>query len=262
MRRALVTELPKKGFSIELDEVESKHLSAVLRLNEDDEVELLNGTGGAVRASIRYRGKKVWVEGLSDLIQNPRLNSRPIHLNLSILKGDAMEWVIEKAVEMGVKSMTPIETDYTVVQIKKKGVEGFLERWQKIADQSLKQCGRLERLIIQTPSTLEDVFAKKQMNFWLDEQGAQQTEVPYLNTAILNFYKSSHSIVNPAPILALLVGPEGGFSPAERERLTQLAGSEIIRTHLGEIILRAETAALMGISLLAGNHDQFQYEHK
>ena len=64
---------------------------------------------------------------------------------MAVLKGPSMEWVIEKSVELGVKLFIPVITDHTVVQFKSKGPEVFKERWQKIADQALKQCNRLKK---------------------------------------------------------------------------------------------------------------------
>lgn len=256
MRRVLSPTLPKVGQRIEIEAHEAKHLTTVLRVREGDVIELLNGSGAKVQAKIQLQEKRLFVEGVSPVETNPKLNALPIHLRMAILKGDAMEWVIEKAVELGVQKITPLHTDYTVVQIQKKGADTFVERWQKIADQSLKQCGRLERLEIEMPMDLEQTFMDpKGPTFWLDEALAHQgVQAEHLQVAL---EKTQTTATQP---LSLLIGPEGGFSPAERERLLQLTSlnnSEINNTamkrvHLGALILRAETAALMGISLIAG----------
>lgn len=242
MKRVLSAELPKLNKLIEIDPLEAKHLVTVLRAHGDEVIELLNGAGQKTRAKLVFQGKRVLAEGISEIEQNPKLNALPIHLKMAILKGDAMEWVIEKAVELGVQTLTPVITDYTVVQIQKKGADAFVERWQKIADQALKQCGRLERMKIDTPTKLEELFIQKNgTTLWLDETlAANGTHHEHLNEVPL--------IENLMPV-SLLVGPEGGFSPHERDRLTRL---QLQRFHLGAIILRAETAALMGMALLAG----------
>ena len=67
-----------------------------------------------------------------------------------MLKADAMSWAIEKAVELGVSRLTPVIADHCVVKLT-KGPTEFRERWQRIADQALKQCGRLERMTIEDP---------------------------------------------------------------------------------------------------------------
>lgn len=243
MKRVLTTELPKLNKLIELDQTEAKHLVTVLRAHEGEEIELLNGLGQKVKAKLVFQGKRVLVEGIAPAEENTKLNALPIHLKMAILKGDAMEWVVEKAVELGVETLTPVITDYTVVQIQKKGAEAFVDRWQRIADQSLKQCGRLQRMKISLPAKLEDLFIQKENNLlWLDEKLAETAlSKDHLNEVPL--------ISNLTGGVSLLVGPEGGFSPAERERLLRL---QLQRFHLGAIILRAETAALMGMALVAG----------
>jgi 16S rRNA (uracil1498-N3)-methyltransferase len=184
--------------------------------------------------------------------RDPELQSKPIHLLMSIIKGEAMEWVVEKAVELGVKSLTPIETEFCVIQTHKKGADFFRERWQKIADQTLKQCGRQERMNIALPTSLEVALSQAQSQtqqvLWLDESLAENGVAP-------DFIAAQQQHLNQTHPSAILVGPEGGFSPQERQRLLQLTGQSkqaINRVHLGKIILRAETAALFAVSLLAG----------
>lgn len=234
MRKALCTILPSKvGEAVEIPQLEANHLISVLRLKPDDVIEILDGSGKIAEASLFYRGKVLFAQLTTAPILKPELQSLPIHLTMAILKGDAMEWTIEKAVELGVRTFTPFESEFTVVDIRKKGAEVFQERWQKIADQALKQCGRLEKMSVALPTDFESVLLKKNRLIWLDE--------------------SSHG---KAQYIAevdgddLLVGPEGGFSPTEKNRLMQLSNKEIKRAHAGAAILRAETAALFGISVL------------
>ena len=249
MRRVLCPSLPQKiGQSIELQESEAKHLTSVLRLKTDDTIQLLDGKGNQAQAKLILKEKRAYAELLSVPAKNIKLNAHPIHLYLAIIKGDAMEWAIEKAVELGVKELTPLETEFTVVRIQKKGAEAFLERWQKIADQALKQCGRLERMIIHPPLHLEEMLLKTPSFFWLDESLAETAEESSHLSLALQKSDSKH--------FSILVGPEGGLSANEKNRLLQLTVSgrqEITRVHLGSIILRAETAALLGVSLIVGH---------
>jgi 16S rRNA (uracil1498-N3)-methyltransferase len=143
-----------------------------------------------------------------------------------------------------------------VIQIKNKGPEAFRDRWQKIADQALKQCGRLNRMEVSLPISLEDLLSQSSeesshLRLWCDEAGT--SESPY----ILNVLQENSSApADSKKPWRLLVGPEGGWSHLERELLlkeSQLSsgGRISIRVHLGSLILRAETAALFGISLMA-----------
>ena len=198
-----------------------------------------------------FRDKKVFAELMSQPMSDPKLLSLPIHLKMSIIKGEAMEWVVEKAVELGVRSLTPIETEFTVVKIHKKGADAFQERWQRIADQSLKQCGRLDRMEVRAPLSFESLLTEPGSLYWLDETLASDSDQgPHLSRVL-----SAHDADGKES--ALLVGPEGGLSANERGRLLQLTVSgkkAIKRVHLGSLILRAETAAMLGISLLIGEH--------
>ena len=251
MRRALCDFLPQKpGMWVELSENESRHLLSVLRLGPGDEIELLDGRGGSAPARIDFKGKSPGAV----LIESPRIDpsrtSAPVELYMAVLKGEAMEWVIEKSVELGVRALTPVETEFSVVKLKKKGLESFQERWQKMADQALKQCGRLDRMVIHTPVPLEAALEKSGPWVWLDEDLAAKGGV-------------EHHLTRACPLapeerpVRILIGPEGGFSPKEKSRLLQLTGSkkrEINRVHLGSLILRAETAALASVAIVVGQH--------
>lgn len=264
MRRVLShSPLKTKGSLVPLDANEAKHLTSVLRLGPDDEIHVLDGEGHQVRAKLVFRDKSVFAELLEAPTSEASLCSLPIHLFMSVIKGEAMEWVVEKAVELGVRSLTPIETEFTVVKIHKRGADTFQERWQRIADQALKQCGRLDRMVIEAPIGFEDALLKRRHFIWLDEtfasangggngSGARSEGIqidPHLAAQLQTLAHKEE--------FALLVGPEGGFSPVEKNRLLQLTSSnkhEITRASLGALILRAETAALFGISILIGDH--------
>jgi 16S rRNA (uracil1498-N3)-methyltransferase len=251
MRRALCSSLKTaRSKPVEIPESEAKHLVSVMRLGPGDEIELLDGMGFRANARLLMRDKKVFGELSEEPGTDPARCSLPIRLHLAILKGDAMEWVIEKAVELGVRTLVPVETEFTVVKIHKKGADAFRERWQRIADQALKQCGRLDRMEIAEPVSFEQLLLDPTPMFWLDETLAHN------GPGESHLASLAGALVDPAE-RALLVGPEGGLSPTERGRLLQLTGSAkkvIKRAHLGSLILRAETAALFGVSLLVGGH--------
>ncbi len=252
MRRVLSTsKLTKSGSQVLLDPSEAKHLTSVLRLGPGDEIEILDGEGLRARAKLTFREKSVLAELIENPSTDPKLCSLPIHLCMSVLKGDAMEWVVEKAVELGVRTLTPVETEFTVVKIHKRGADSFQERWQRIADQALKQCGRLDRMQILAPVSFEDILQNQHPLLWLDEALSGSNGTP--GEHLVEKLKTIESTKD----LSLLIGPEGGFSATEKSRLLQLTGGgkhEITRAGLGALILRAETAALLGISLLVGNH--------
>jgi 16S rRNA (uracil1498-N3)-methyltransferase len=251
LKRLLSEYLPQPHFPVPLSETEAQHALRVLRLGDGDRVEVMDGNGHQCVAILRTREGPPRLEYLNpkeySLPTRQGMTPLPIILEMAVLKGDAMEWVVEKAVELGVKRLAPILTQYTVVQMKSKGPEAFQERWQKVADQALKQCGRLDRLEILLPQTLENLLShtvsdRSFMRVWCDEKA--QSESPYL----LDWFRSQ----TPLPkVLRILIGPEGGWSDYERTLLSQHSktSTQNQRMDLGPLILRAETAAVFAMSV-------------
>ena len=247
MKRILCPELPTRFKPASLEEGEAHHALKVLRLKDGDEVEAMDGKGGLVRAILRLRNGKPVLE-LRELNEHsstrspPEMHSFPVILEAAVLKGDAMEWMIEKAVELGVAEIVPLLTAHTVVQVGGKGPEAFQNRWQKIADQALKQCGRTHALRVHAPIELSQRLAeapsgKSLTRLWANE-AARHDAVPLLKW-----------IESPPPgslkTISLLTGPEGGWSAKEVELL-----SHELKISLGPWVLRAETAALLGAGIL------------
>lgn len=245
-KRLLCPSIPTLGHPVELPESEAEHATRVLRLREGDRIEALDGKGRSAEVTLRVRGDHVQLEYAGES-ETSRIPIPDFTLEMAILKGDAMEWVVEKSVELGVKTVIPVITDHTVVQIKQKGPEAFQHRWQKIADQALKQCGRLDRLQIQPPIALEDLLVQQPSNensprLWCDEAGREQTP------EVLEWLLRQPSIQSLHGT-RLLIGPEGGWSHSERELLSRSSPS-LLRLSLGPWVLRAETAAITGIALI------------
>jgi len=262
-RRLLCPKLPSPNSPVILSPEEARHARKVLRLRNGDRVEALDGQGHKIVAQLGSQGDETcleWVameDGGSHSLERSGTETKdilPLDLEISVLKGDAMEWTIEKAVELGVHSLTPLITDHTVVQIQAKGEDYFRQRWQKIADQALKQCGRLNRLEIRSPQFFKawlkspQLMAEGQIRLWCDEAGIQ--EAPFLGTWAL---KNQDPLRNSH--LSLLIGPEGGWSRLEKEQLRGLSERSgdlsWVRVHLGPSILRAGTAALSSVSILS-----------
>ncbi len=237
LRRALMEKLPVKGGPpVAMDEFESHHVTRVLRLSEGDEVELLDAQGRAVVGKLERHGKHVLARFERDATSAERARVVPFTLEVAAIKGEAMEWLIEKATEAGVGELVPLLTDYSVIQIKHKGPEAFKERWQKIADQALKQCGRLTRLVIHEPVPVAQHLARPmrpgEERLWLDEAADH-------DALLWNALQKLPSQLEP---LRACVGPEGGWSPQERELLSRAPQTQ--RVSMGAWVLRAETAAL------------------
>jgi 16S rRNA (uracil1498-N3)-methyltransferase len=240
MKRVLCSSLPEPESPRRLLDSEAHHLLRVLRLKEGDRVEALDGSGRSVLARLRLKSGEAWLEFDGGGRKASETRS-PVVLELAVLKGDAMEWVIEKAAELGVTEIVPVLSKRTVVQVGKKGPELFQQRWQKIADQALKQCGRLERMEVRTPALLADLLSQKlspdQPRWFLDEE-ARETSASLLSQVQKGRTPGAH----------LLIGPEGGWDDEERALISKTPG--VHGASLGPLVLRAETAALFAVSIV------------
>jgi 16S rRNA (uracil1498-N3)-methyltransferase len=253
MKRVLAPTLPTRERPVFLPESEADHLTRVLRLRDGDVIEALDGHGHAALVTLRIKGggpRIEFLEGAEESVKTSGVTlpgAAPVELEMAILKGDAMEWVVEKAVELGVRTLYPTVTAHTVVQIKNKGPEAFRDRWQKIADQALKQCGRLDKMEVALPLSLEELLSTRPASaekprLWFDEAGKDESS--YLENWL------STQDMGKISALRLLVGPEGGWSTQERDILLASSRvSPIYRLGLGPWILRGETAALFSVSL-------------
>lgn len=245
MKRVLVEKLPTLDRPTLLAEEEAHHLMQVLRIRNGEEIEALDGRGAKMTVAIDFLGKgKAQILARGDVNRDPALAALPIVLEMAVLKGDAMEWTVEKAVELGVKTFIPVLSAHAVVQVDRKGPKYYQERWQKIADQSLKQCGRLERMEVREPTELATLVTEKRaLRIWADDAGRAESPHVFETLAQIEAAERVRGV-------AILIGPEGGWSEAERELLLR---SDCRSTSLGPWIYRAETAALFATSLVAAS---------
>ena len=256
MRRTICIKLPRPGIPQELERSESHHLLSVLRLNIGDRVEAIDGRGGAAVTRLIESEGQIYLEFIEDLAPSDsqsRTESLPIEVVIAILKGDPMQWIVEKSAELGASRLIPLVTDHTVVKIDRKGPQAFQARWQKIADQSLKQCGRLNRLLVEQPRSLDEFLKSSDTHgttyrIWFDESLAgnhPDASHPTL-LGVLN-----HKDVTIMSRVQLLVGPEGGWSQLERQSIKAIVSPKTYPVSLGPVVLRAETAAICALSVAA-----------
>lgn len=241
-KRFLTQKIPSPNSPVVLDSDEAHHAIKVLRLEDGDPVFAVDGLGkgspGTIRIKRLSNKTEVLIESAGIAVSEVPGSIFPIHMSIAILKGDAMDWCIEKCVELGVSSITPLETDHTVVQIKKKGGESFQSRWQTLSDQSLKQCERLTRMIIQPPVSLEEHLAQMGQTemFWLSER----SNTPQTLSKMTSLRSGN---------IHILSGPEGGWSANEKSLLSR--SKNITPVSLSPLILRGETAVVSSASIVA-----------
>jgi len=253
-RRVLSEKLPRPGRAEPLPDDEGHHLAKVLRAREGDPLEVLDGRGAAVKARlVRIGGGKLAAEYTATVDPRGRDRFVPLELGVAILKGEAMEWVIEKCVELGVSRIVPIVSERTVVRIERKGGEAFRERWQRIADQALKQCGRLHRMEVAEPLDLDfrgpatpvPPSSDESPLFLLDE-ALQGESDSMLDERIRRIVLPS---LSPRIVPRIWIGPEGGWTPDEREAIHRRLRAQAVS--LGPLILRAETAAITAAAVVS-----------
>lgn len=210
--------------AVVLSEEETRHLRDVLRLCPGAEVYVIDGEGREFRCRIEMIGKKATNLTIIEAAA-PTAPESPLDLTLAvaILKGEKFDLVIQKAVELGVTRLIPIETERGDVKI--KDVRKKLDRWERIVLEASKQSGRARLMEIAAPTPLTDVLA--------DGTG---TVVVFAEASGDSFPKR----LNPSKI-TVVVGPAGGWAADELD-LARLAGATIVT--LGGRILRAETAAI------------------
>jgi 16S rRNA (uracil1498-N3)-methyltransferase len=222
----------------------------VLRLQPNDEITLFNGQGGEFKAVILHMGRSdVSVRvGEANKIER-ELNIR-VHLWSGITANERMDWLLEKATELGATTLLPITAERSVLKLKGDRADKKLAHWQAIAVASSEQCGRNRVLQVGSPATLSQAIAQLsvapvQAARWVLSLTPGTRSLQEMMQTLKTSKDESSS---KASEIILLSGPEGGLSPSE-EAAALAAGFAPVT--LGPRVLRAETAPLAVLALLA-----------
>ncbi len=219
--------------SLALGEDAAGHVGRVLRMKEGQEVLLFDGSGAEFPATIAEVSKKNVTVNVSERIDRSSESPLDLHLGQVISRGDKMEFTIQKSVELGVNTITPLISERCGVKLDTKRFEKKLAQWQKIAIAACEQCGRNTVPVIRPIMQLEE---------WCSEP----SEALKLNLHPRAKY-SINTLPEPINKVRLLIGPEGGLSAEEIGMTEQYKFEE---TLLGPRVLRTETAALTAITAL------------
>lgn len=165
-----------------------------------------------------------------------------VTLYMAMLKNDKMDYVVQKAVELGVKKIVPFFSSNVIVKLDEKGKAKRREKLQIVADEACKQCGRTDYVLID-----EFVSFKEMLN---DLKENNMNIFAYENNNEGNSFRNSLNICKEKgyKTIGCIVGAEGGFESKEAEEITNLDNVKTVS--LGERILRAETAALNIVSVI------------
>ena len=226
------------GVDIELPAGAARHVQ-VLRLQPGDAITLFGDrAGGEWSASVTHMGRSnVRVQiGAHHAIE--REAPRAIHLLAGITANERMDWLVEKATELGAASLTPLLAERSVLKLKGERGEKKRDHWQAVAVAACEQCGRNQVPVIHPAVTLAQ---------WLADHPQTSSE----SRAVLSLAPGSQPLLQAVPAgagpVVVLSGPEGGLSPQE-EAAALAAGFAPIT--LGPRVLRAETAPLAALALL------------
>ena len=221
------------GNIIELSVAAGLHVGVVLRMQPGELLTLFCGDNREFSATITSVHKKKVMVTINTMHEVNRESPRLIHLAQAISKGDRMEWVIQKAVELGVTTITPLLTTYCVVRLDAERLAKKHAQWQAIAIAACEQSGRNQLLTIYPTCTLDS---------YLHQCQAQTKLILHPEAA-----KSWRDYTFVDGDIALLIGPEGGLSDDE---VTLATAAQFQPLCLGPRILRTETAAIAAISLI------------
>lgn len=236
IRRVFVDKLKIKNNLVLITGPMQKYVASVLRKNAGDRVDLIDGKGYLYRCTINsIKNKEVFLQIL-DVVHKPEEKRPKITLCVSPIKGPRMDWLVEKATELGVDRIIPTIFKRTLIKLEDKEKEK-LERWKKLAIEASRQSGRCTVPQIIQPTPLRGIIAHVNgvQNKWVLYEKEKKTAIKDVISS-----KKEHDI-------CIVIGPEGGFEETEIKWLSE---SGFTSCTLGENIFRAETTPLVILSII------------
>ena len=223
------------GAELELKADRARYLTRVLRLRKGDTLRIFDGCGSEYQTTLGKISKSsvtLFVGQPTDVKTETALRT---HLVQGISRGERMDFVVQKATELGIKRITPVFTEFGVVKLDAGRAAKRRDHWQKVAASACEQCGRVCLPLVDAPLALKDWFGNTP-----DSVDGQVILKPGAALPL-------SGISQPPEKICLLVGPEGGFSDREYAD-ADVAGFE--PASLGPRILRTETAAVAALAIL------------
>ncbi|HET6629098.1 MAG TPA: 16S rRNA (uracil(1498)-N(3))-methyltransferase [Woeseiaceae bacterium] len=239
MKTRLYVPVPlASGASLVLDPERSHYVSRVLRLRAGDELVLFDGSGHEHPGSVSNASRKGVTVSVGAARERGLESPLAVRLIQGLARGDRMDFVVQKATELGVQRITPVITEFSVVRLAAAKADKRVEHWQKIAQGACEQCGR---------NTVPGIDPPQPLTAVLDAR-------PHGSTRVVLHPGAG----DPLPALRihdgrieLLIGPEGGLSSGELDMATT-AG--YLACSLGPRILRTETAAMAALAVLQARY--------
>ena len=239
LTRMFVARGLSPGGELRLGKEAARYLGRVLRLHAGDTVLVFNGDDGEWSAEIQQLGNSGITLVVHDRVERASESGLDVHLVQGISRGERMDFVVQKATELGVKRITPVLTDYGVVKLEDKRAQKRRDHWQRVAESACEQSGRICPPRVDAPLPLNDWFGIARDSARSDRDGSDLILRPDANRPL-------DTLETPRAGLRLLIGPEGGFSDREYDD-ADVAGFEAVT--LGPRTLRTETAAVAAIAI-------------
>jgi len=223
------------GAQFQLGSEQARYISRVLRLRVGDSLSVFNGDDGEFTASVASIAKNAASLLVESPVETATESPLKVHLVQGISRGDRMDFVIQKATELGVKRITPVLSEYGVVKLDASRTRKRRDHWQGVAESACEQSGRTRPPLIDEPMDLNAWFGAKTSDSDIDLILQPFATMPLT------------SVRAPATKVCLLVGPEGGFSDKEYGDAS-VSGFQAVS--LGPRILRTETAAAAALTVV------------
>lgn len=225
------------------------HIKNVLRLEINDRIEVTEIT---TSCSYECELKEVNKEGIkAKIIKKIEVSNEPktyLHIFQGLPKADKLEWIIQKAVEVGVSEITPVMMERTIVKLEDKTKMKKTERWRKIAEVAAKQSKRDKIVNINLPINIQSIYEKTK-NYDIVLIAYENESQKDIKT-LLRQVQGKENLK-----IAVIIGPEGGLEEKEVEYLIS-QGAETIT--LGKRILRTETAPIVLASVIMYEFDEMK----
>jgi len=227
------------GASLALPSGAARHVQ-VLRMQPGDALTLFDGTGGEYAATVERMGRSDVSVTVGVHLAVEREAPRAVHLAVGMPANERMDWLVEKATELGVASIQPLATAHGVLRLAGERAEKKRAHWEAIAVAACEQCGR---------NRVPAIHPVQSFSAWIEAQGGPGAPAARLVLSLAEGTRSLAGMATDGQGTTVLSGPEGGLSAAEEQQAIARGFAPVT---LGARVLRAETAALAALVSLAG----------
>ena len=234
------------GISISLPPAAARHVQ-VLRFQPGKTITLFSGLGsaeGEFTATVQTMGRSDVAVLVGDFVATHREAAHTVHLALGMPANDRMDWLVEKAVELGVASIAPLMTERSVLRLAGERADKKLAHWRGIAIAACEQCGRNRLPVIHAPASLADWLATRMAE---PAHTGEQRVLLSLRAGTQPLSSLAVRLLEGRGSVTFLSGPEGGLGALE-EAAALACG--FVPATLGQRVLRAETAPLACLALV------------